>query len=404
MRESVAIARLAAVLERAGRFGRFHPRRLLHTSTVQQMPGPLDAQPKPQVPAWLKEPPFSIGGGRTRVWLLLALLCGGVLALVRSDVRYRYSVRPMSDAEALAALAIVAVLAEEAIQLLCYWCLRFRLQRVSKASLRGQASADQVLKALQRVMAQRFVHPANRAHAARAVFFGLLCAEVAVALREDRLRPRTLEMVQAHAVALALNDDFVQRAKAGAIRHAVKTAIASEQLSYAACAALPCVRAQLAVPACDVAEEERLVAGIRRLYQLRDGQHLGEFLVCHDEVPINLREPCYCAIPAVQVEVQRVRTYQRRGQRFCEERLAAVQAGTLFVTTKDILLVHDRSVKVSLSKVLDVDVDVERGMVMVVRANVQRPLLLTAAPADAVRAGACIEAMIIMMHRRCGRQ
>src|SRR5690606_28662103 len=136
----------------------------------------------------------------------------------------------------------------------------------------------------------------------------------------------------------------------------------------------------------DVAAELDVVdrlAGLRRI-------RAGELPVVESGIALRAGETCHFAAEARLLKERSLHRFQRAGQKYRVRGLVVDREGTLLVTDRRLLFVHTGATSVPFTRILDIEVDVDRNLLRIVRDGVKTPLLVTTP--DAVRAGAVLAA------------
>lgn len=88
---------------------------------------------------------------------------------------------------------------------------------------------------------------------------------------------------------------------------------------------------------------------------------------------------------------RRLRSFSRDGQRYKVRGYVIDKEGTLVVTSRRVALVHQGVTSFPIGKILDVEVDHDRQLLVLTRDGVATPTCLTTP--DALRAGAIVAAL-----------
>jgi hypothetical protein len=126
-----------------------------------------------------------------------------------------------------------------------------------------------------------------------------------------------------------------------------------------------------------------------RLAEIRDIRE-GKLPVLEPQTKLQRDELCHFQGPGRLVKLKVVRRFQEEGRKHKVEGLTIEKEETLFVTSKRLLLLHDGTSSIGLDKILDVEVDLDRGLLSIVKDGAQKPVLFTTP--DVQRAGAVLAA------------
>ena len=247
----------------------------------------------------------------------------------------------------------------------------------------SDASADQVRAEIDAARASRWLQAASARYREQVAYLELLDAGMAAGWEE----PADLErLVQAERI-LSLDPAFVRRAKLNAYRRLHVEATADHDLTEAEEAALDRARTAFGLSDEDLAEEMSLVERLRQLREIREGT-LPEV-----EAGTRLRsgEVCHLKSEGRLLKKRVLRSFSRDRQKYTVRGFVVDKAGTLLVTSKRVLLIHEGTTSIALDKVVDLEIDEDRQLLTLTRDGLVTPTYLTT-PA-ALRTGAIIAAL-----------
>lgn len=199
--------------------------------------------------------------------------------------------------------------------------------------------------------------------------------------------PTHLERLSRAEQVLSLEPEFVRRAKLDAYSRAHVEATADHDLTVAEEAALERVRAAFDLSDGDLEEDLLLLERLRELRAIRGGA------LPRVEVATKLRsrEVCHLQSEGRLLKKRLLRSFSRNRQRYKVRGFVIDKAGTLLVTSKRILLVHEGTTSIALDKIVDLEVDEDRQLLTLTRDGLVTPSYLTTP--DALKAGAVIAAL-----------
>jgi hypothetical protein len=191
--------------------------------------------------------------------------------------------------------------------------------------------------------------------------------------------PQVEEPTQGGGPCEDAEDDGGQAPRLAAYHAVFLEAVADHELTEAEEATLEHVRAELDIPADDVADEADVLDRLRTLRRIRAGD-LPEVTPSR---PLQKSETCYYEAPARLLKERNLESFQRDGVRYNVRGYVVDREGTLFVTQKRIVLMHTGSTAYRLSQVRDIEVDADENLIRIVRDGVatateRGALLLTA--------------------------
>ena len=222
------------------------------------------------------------------------------------------------------------------------------------------------------------ISDADRAYQCRLAYLHLLEAVVAdgtVSADETRLITQVEELCH-------LDPEFHKQARIDVFRRAYLALVADRDLTEEEDSILNHIRTSLAVGEDDVSSELQFVERLREIRAIRGGvlptvtssTPLPEDEICHDESPVRL------------LKARVLRSYQSGGQKYKVRGLVVDKEGTLVITSKRLLIVHDGATSVPFKKVLAIHVDTDRNLLAITKDGSTAPVYLTTP--DALRAGA----------------
>ncbi len=182
----------------------------------------------------------------------------------------------------------------------------------------------------------------------------------------------------------AIDAAFCTAARRDAYHAAYAAAVADRDLTRAEESALEEVRGALELADDDVAPERGVLERLRRLREIRGG----ELATVDAGVPLPEGETCHYRAPARLLREKVVRRFQRAGRRYSVRGLVVRTEGTLLVTDRRVLVVAEGTTSVPLTRILDVDVDLDRNVLRITEDGRKRPVLITTP--DAGEAGAVV--------------
>jgi hypothetical protein len=233
---------------------------------------------------------------------------------------------------------------------------------------------------LQRDIDDRRISDADRAYQCRVAYLHLVesvVADGAVSADEMRLISQVEELCH-------LDPEFRHQARIEVFRRAYLALVADHDLTEEEDGILNHVRTSLVVGEEDVSLELQFVERLREIRAIRGGQlptvtsrtPLPDDEICHDESPARL------------LKARVLRSYQSGGQKYKVRGLVVDKEGTLVITSKRLLIVHDGATSVPFKKVLAIHVDSDRNLLAITKDGSAAPVYLTTP--DALRAGALI--------------
>lgn len=171
---------------------------------------------------------------------------------------------------------------------------------------------------------------------------------------------------------LGLCREDAHSAKVEAFRRHYLACVSDRDLTPEEEARLDGFRAALAIPPEAVRDELAMLTEFRAARRIRDGK-VSEIPV---DITLQQNEVCYHRTLAQVLETRALRSYTMNRVRHKEEGLVPTKAGTLYVTSKRLLLVGNGATAYSLRKVLDVEVDPDAKRITVTLDGRQRPIVL----------------------------
>jgi hypothetical protein len=210
------------------------------------------------------------------------------------------------------------------------------------------------------------------------------------ALLEATMQDGTITDPARQAIAQAtglldLPDPDLLVAKVEAFRRHYLAAVSDHELTAEEDARLQQFETILGIPAAALAPELAMLAALREARRIRDGA-LQPIAV---DVPLPDGERAYHTTRAQLLERRVLRAYVVHRVRQKEEGLVVIKAGSLYVTSRRLLLVGAGTTSFPLTKVLHVEVDPDQQQVTLTLDGRQRALVL--AVPDPIVTGAMIE-------------
>ena len=180
---------------------------------------------------------------------------------------------------------------------------------------------------------------------------------------------------------------FGRQARLDAYSRAHVEAVSDHDLTEAEEAALDRARTALGLSDEDVADELALVDRLRELRAIRDG----DLPVVDAAAKLSNREVCHLESKGRLLKRRLLRSFSRDGQRYKVRGYVIDKEGALLVTSRRVALIHRGVTSFPIGKILDVEVDHDRQLLILTRDNVATPTYVTTP--DALRAGALVAAL-----------
>ena len=196
--------------------------------------------------------------------------------------------------------------------------------------------------------------------------------------------PQTFERLAEIETLVRLDPEFRQRARLDAYSRAHIEAVSDHDLTEAEEQALDRARAALGLTGEELADELALIGQLRELRAIRGG----DLPVVEAAARLSSREVCHLEGEGRLLNRRVLRSFSRDGRRYKVRGYVVDKEGTLLVTSRRVALVHQGVTSFPISKILDVEVDPDRQLVVLTRDGVATPTCLTTP--DALRAGAIV--------------
>ena len=199
--------------------------------------------------------------------------------------------------------------------------------------------------------------------------------------------PQALERLAEVDGLVGLDPAFRHRARLDAYTRAHVEAVSDHDLTEAEEQALDRVRAAFELTDEELADELSLLEHLRELRAIRDG----DLPVVDATVRLSSREVCHLESEGRLLKRRLLRSFSRDGQRYKVRGYVVDKEGALLVTSRRVALIHHGVTSFPTSKILDVEVDHDRRLLVLTRDGVATPTYLTTP--DALRAGAIVAAL-----------
>lgn len=184
-----------------------------------------------------------------------------------------------------------------------------------------------------------------------------------------------------------LSPQFVDAALLDAWRSAYLAAVADHVLTAEEEASLEHIRDRLAIDPAKLRTETAMLERLTEIRSIREGS----LPVVTPSKPLQPTETCHFEGRGRLLKEKQLRSFQQDGQRYTVRGLVVAKEGTLFITNKRVLLVHEGTSVVRIDRILDLEVDLDQNLLRLTKDDAKTPTLLTTP--DAARAGAIIAAV-----------
>ena len=229
----------------------------------------------------------------------------------------------------------------------------------------------------------RWIAPADARYFEQQAYLTLVDAGMATGWTE----PADLDRLARAEQVLSLDPAFAKRTKLEAYRRAHVEATADHDLTAEEEAGLELARIAFGLSDSDLAEELSFVDRLQELRAIRGG------VLPQVEAAVKLRsgEVCHLKSEGRVLKRRILRSFSRDRQKYKVRGFVIDKAGTLLVTSKRVLLIHQGMTSIALEKIVDLEVDEDRQLLTLTRDGLVTPSYLTTP--NALEAGAIIAAL-----------
>ena len=177
---------------------------------------------------------------------------------------------------------------------------------------------------------------------------------------------------------------FAKRSKLCAFRQAYISAVADHELTVAEESQLANLRAKLEIQDHEIEQEANLLRVLSELRELS----LDRLKPIETAFKMGSDEVCYLEVRARILKRKVIGRHQKQGTRYKEMGYETEKDGTLVVTSKRVMLVHEGVSSVPHNKIQGINVDVEKAIISLAKDGRKTPIFYTAP--DVLRVGAMI--------------
>jgi len=240
-----------------------------------------------------------------------------------------------------------------------------------------------VEKRVNAALSNRWVTPEDREYYSRRTFFAAVFGIV-----EDRTASdQEIRYLSKLEELLELPREFVDGARAEAYRDAHLEAVADAELTADEERTLELLRTALSIPSSWISSELATASRLSEIRRIRDG----DVVEVSVEIPLQNAETCYFKSEARMLKERNLRAYQRNGQRYTVRGLSIDKEGMLYITNKRVLMIHTGTSSVRNDKILDIDIDLDRNLLLLTKEGTKSALVFSVP--DAALAGAILSAV-----------
>ena len=252
----------------------------------------------------------------------------------------------------------------------------------ARADAAGPAT-DEDRAAIDAARGDRGLTPADARYFEERAYLSLLEAATANGAGDPRLFERLSEL----ETLVHLDPAFRRRARLDAYSRAHVEAVSDHDLTEAEEQALDRTRTALGLTDEELADELALIDRLRELRSIR----AGDLPVVDAAARLSSREVCHLESEGRLLKRRLLRSFSRGGQRYKVRGYVVDKEGALLVTSRRVALIHEGVSSFPLGKILDVEVDQDRQLLVLTRDGVATPTYLTTP--DALRAGAIVASL-----------
>ena len=240
--------------------------------------------------------------------------------------------------------------------------------------------SDEAVAHLRRVIANKKIGSEDKEFQLTTAYYDL-----ALRIVEDgQVTGNELRLLRQLEALFGLDAELYRDARADAFRQAYLEAVSDHELTREEEQSPSDIRVVFELPDCLLAEETAVLEGLRELRDIKDGQ----LPIVEPSNPLQKSETCHYEGPARILKEKNLRTFKEEGQRYHVRGLVLDKEGTLLITNKRILLVHSGTTAVQFSKLLDLEVDWDEGLLRITKDGSRNPILITVP--DIMKAGAVL--------------
>jgi hypothetical protein len=247
----------------------------------------------------------------------------------------------------------------------------------------GQPLGEEQRRRLERALQDPRVTPDDRRYQCEVAYLTALQKVV-----DDRtITKDELEFLTSLGRLIGLPDAFYAEARLEVFRESYLEAVADHDLTESEETVLEQMRSALAIPETVIEAELDMIQRLKELREIRSG-NLPEL---KPSTNLQKSETCHFEDQGRILKERTLRSFQTAGHRYRVRSLAVDKEGTLFITNRRILLVHDGTTSIRLDRILDVDVDCDQNLLTIVKDGARTPTYITTP--DSLRAGAVLAAV-----------
>ena len=144
------------------------------------------------------------------------------------------------------------------------------------------------------------------------------------------------------------------------------------------------LRCALSIPESEITSEVKTIEDLKRLRMIRNGElpeiETGERL--------QKSERCHFENEGRMLKEKTLKRFQSEGEKYQVRGMVIDKEGTLLITNKRLLLVHDGTSAIQLDKISNIDVDYDQNLIIIAREGIRSPTLVSTP--DSLRAAAIL--------------
>lgn len=181
-----------------------------------------------------------------------------------------------------------------------------------------------------------------------------------------------------------LPPEFIQDARADAFRDAYIEAIADRELSAEEEQSLLHIRNSLKISESILKPELEMVEKLAKIRSIRQG----DLPIIDSRTSMQKSEICHYETEARILKEKNLNSFRREGQKYIVRGLVLDKEGIMLVTNKRLLILHQGTTSIPLSKMLDMEVDYDQNLLTITKDGARSPIIVTAP--DIMKAGAIL--------------
>jgi len=253
-------------------------------------------------------------------------------------------------------------------------------EALSKAISTGKPMTPEQIACIEETLQDPNITPEDRVYYPKIAYLEAL----RLVFEDQVISDVELELLAQCEHHFSLSKAFCEEARLDLFSAVFFEAVSDHDLSDEEEATLDYLRCALSIPESEITSEVKTIEDLKRLRMIRNGElpeiETGERL--------QKSERCHFENEGRMLKEKTLKRFQSEGEKYQVRGMVIDKEGTLLITNKRLLLVHDGTSAIQLDKISNIDVDYDQNLIIIAKEGIRSPTLVSTP--DSLRAAAIL--------------